>query len=38
MWAVGDTVIINAYASMEWVEAANFKPWLVFPDPENKLT
>ena len=36
--AVGDTVIIIAYASMEWEEEANFKPWLVFPDPENKLT
>jgi len=36
--AVGDTVIIISYASMELEEAKNFRPWLVFPDPENKLT
>jgi len=36
--AVGDTIIIISYASMELEEAENFKPWLVFPDPENKLT
>lgn len=35
---VGDTIIIISYASMELEEAENFKPWLVFPDPENKLT
>ena len=36
--AVGDTIIIIAYASMELEEAENFKAWLVFPDTENKLT
>jgi aspartate 1-decarboxylase len=36
--AVGDTIIIISYASMELEEAENFKPWLVFPDTENKLT
>ena len=36
--AVGDIIIIIAYASMELDEATSFKPWLVFPDPENKLT
>jgi aspartate 1-decarboxylase len=36
--AVGDIIIIISYASMELEEAENFKPWLVFPDPENKLT
>jgi len=36
--AVGDMIIIISYASMELEEAENFKPWLVFPDPENKLT
>ncbi len=36
--AVGDTVIIISYASMELDEARNFKPWLIFPDPENKLS
>ena len=36
--AVGDTIIIISYASMELEEAEKFKPWLVFPDPENKPT
>jgi len=36
--AVGDMIIIISYASMELEEAENFTPWLVFPDPENKLT
>ncbi len=36
--AVGDIIIIISYASMELEEAERFKPWLVFPDPENKLT
>jgi aspartate 1-decarboxylase len=31
-------IIIISYASMELEEAENFTPWLVFPDPENKLT
>jgi aspartate 1-decarboxylase len=35
--AVGDIVIIIAYASMEIEEAKKFKPSLVFPDPDNKL-
>ena len=35
--AVGDLVIIISYASMELEEASSFKPWLVFPDPLNKL-
>jgi aspartate 1-decarboxylase len=30
--AVGDIVIIIAYASMEFEEAKRFKPTLVFPD------
>ena len=36
--AVGDTIIIISYASLELEQAVSFKPWLVFPDPENKLT
>lgn len=36
--AVGDLVIIISYASMEWDEAKTFKPAIVFPDPNNKLT
>jgi aspartate 1-decarboxylase len=35
--AVGDIVIIIAYASMEMEEAKKFKPSLVFPDPNNRL-
>jgi aspartate 1-decarboxylase len=30
--AVGDVVIIISYAMMDFEEAKNFKPWLVFPD------
>ena len=36
--AVGDVVIIIAYASMEFEEAKNFKPVIIFPDTAtNKL-
>jgi aspartate 1-decarboxylase len=35
---VGDIVIIISYASMEIEEAKKFKPSLVFPDPENRLS
>ncbi len=35
---VGDMVIIISYASMELEEAKNFKPQLIFPSPENKLS
>ena len=35
--AVGDTVIILSYASMDFEEAKTFKPAIVFPDAENKL-
>lgn len=34
---VGDIIIIISYASMEFEEAKNFKPWIVFPTPDNKL-
>lgn len=34
---VGDIVIIISYGSMEMEEAKAFKPWIIFPDPENKL-
>jgi aspartate 1-decarboxylase len=33
---VGDIVIVISYASMDFEEAKSFKPWLVFPDPENR--
>ena len=35
---VGDTIIIVSYASMEFEEAKKFKPVIIFPDPDNKLT
>jgi aspartate 1-decarboxylase len=34
---VGDMVIIISYASLDFEEAKKFKPWIVFPDPDNKL-
>ncbi len=34
---VGDMVIIISYASMDFGEAKEFKPSLVFPDPDNRL-
>lgn len=33
---VGDIVIVISYASMEFEAAKSFKPWLVFPDPDNR--
>ena len=35
--AVGDVVIVISYASMDFEEAKQFKPWLVFPKEGNKL-
>lgn len=35
---VGDVVIIISYASMEFEEAKKFKPTLIFPTPDNKLS
>ncbi|HEU4610353.1 MAG TPA: aspartate 1-decarboxylase [Chitinophagaceae bacterium] len=35
--AVGDTVIIITYASMDFEAARSFKPWVVFPKSGNKL-
>ena len=34
---VGDIVIIISYASMDFEEAKNYKPVIVFPDEHNKL-
>jgi aspartate 1-decarboxylase len=37
--AVGDVIIIISYASMEFNEAKNFKPNIIFPDTAtNSLT
>ena len=34
----GNVVIIMSYAQMDFEEAKNFKPWVVFPDTKtNKL-
>jgi aspartate 1-decarboxylase len=35
--AVGDFVIIISYAHMDFEEAKNFKPTLVFPKENNRL-
>jgi len=35
--AVGDQVIIVSYASMDFEEAKNFKPLILFPNENNKL-
>lgn len=35
--AVGDKVIIIAYALMDQEEAENFEPKVVFPDDQNQL-
>lgn len=36
--AVGDVIIIVSYASMDFEEAKQFKPWVIFPDTEtNRL-
>jgi len=34
---VGDVVIIISYASMEFEEAKKFKPWIIFPNPDNRI-
>lgn len=36
--AVGDLIIIVSYASMDLEQAANFKPAIIFPDANNKLS
>lgn len=36
--AVGDIVIVIAYASMDFEEAKVWKPTLIFPDSNNRLS
>jgi aspartate 1-decarboxylase len=36
--AVGDIVIVISYATMDFEEAKKWKPTLLFPTEENKLT
>lgn len=33
---VGDIVIIMSYALMDFEEAKQFKPWVIFPDSNNR--
>ena len=35
---IGDIVIIVSYAVMDFEEAKKFKPTIIFPDDQNKLT
>jgi aspartate 1-decarboxylase len=35
--AVGDTLIIMSYASMDFEQAKSHKPWVIFPKPGNRL-
>jgi aspartate 1-decarboxylase len=34
---VGDVIIVISYATMDFEEAKKWKPYLVFPDGNNKL-
>lgn len=34
---VGDVVIVISYASMDFEKAKTFKPWVIFPNAQNKL-
>jgi aspartate 1-decarboxylase len=35
---MGDVILIISYANMDFEEAKNFRPWIVFPDTStNKL-
>lgn len=35
---VGDVVVIISYCSMDFEEAKHFKPWILFPDNNNKIS
>ncbi len=35
--AVGDIVVVISYALMDFEEARQFKPWLLFPKEGNKV-
>lgn len=34
---VGDVVIVVSYAAMDFEQAKNWKPWVVFPETVNNL-
>jgi aspartate 1-decarboxylase len=35
--AVGDVVVIISYAVMDFETAKTFKPWVIFPNEQNRL-
>ena len=35
--SIGDVLILITYASMDFEEAKNFKPSIIFPNEENNL-
>jgi len=34
---VGDHVVVISYASMDFEKAKTFKPWIIFPNENNRL-
>jgi len=34
---VGDAVVVISYVSMDFEKAKTFKPWIIFPDENNRL-
>ena len=34
---VGDAIVVISYATLDFKEAKVFKPWIVFPDENNRL-
>ena len=34
---VGDVVVIISYCSMDFEDAKHFKPWILFPDKDNRI-
>ena len=34
---VGDVVVIISYCAMDFEEAKHFKPWILFPDKDNRI-
>ena len=36
--AVGDIVIVISFAQMDFEEAKQFRPWIIFPNVQNRLS
>jgi aspartate 1-decarboxylase len=34
---VGDPIVVISYATIDFEEAKTFKPWIIFPDENNRL-